>query len=80
VGIEYQAAEASLDKTRETPDGVPADVRGDFTLDLADRASDQFAGLENLPHLAAVLRRRVEEDLSLAGGRIAAVTVFTETR
>jgi hypothetical protein len=37
-------------------------------LDLVDRAFDQFADLENLPQLAAILCRQVAEDLSLAGG------------
>jgi hypothetical protein len=37
-------------------------------LDLIDRAFDQFAGLENLPQLAAMLCRQVAEDLPLAGG------------
>lgn len=39
-------------------------------LDLIDRAFDQFADLENLPQLAAILCRQVAEDLSLAGGGI----------
>jgi len=39
-------------------------------LDLVDRAFNQFAGLENLPQLAAILRRQVAEDLPLAGGGI----------
>jgi hypothetical protein len=39
-------------------------------LDLVDRAFDQFADLENLPQLAAILRRQVTKDLSLAGGGI----------
>jgi hypothetical protein len=39
-------------------------------LDLVDRAFDQFAGLENSPHLAAVLCRQVVEDLPLAGSGI----------
>jgi hypothetical protein len=39
-------------------------------LDLVDRAFDQFAGLENLPQLAAILRRQIAKDLSLAGGGI----------
>jgi len=37
-------------------------------LNLIDRAFDQFADLENLPQLAAILRRQVTKDLSLAGG------------
>src|SRR5207247_6499296 len=39
-------------------------------LDLVDRAFDQFADLENLPQLAAILGRQVAKDLSLAGGDI----------
>jgi hypothetical protein len=39
-------------------------------LDLIDRALDQFADLENLPQLAAILCRQVTKDLSLAGGGI----------
>jgi hypothetical protein len=39
-------------------------------LDLVDRAFDQFAHLENLPQLAAILCRQVAEDLPLAGGGI----------
>src|ERR1022692_1784237 len=39
-------------------------------LDLVDRAFDQFAGLENLPQLAAVLCRQIAQDLPLAGGGI----------
>jgi len=39
-------------------------------LDLVDRTFDQFADLENLPQLAAILRRQVAEDLPLAGGGI----------
>jgi hypothetical protein len=39
-------------------------------LELVDRAFDQFADLENLPHLAAVLCRQVAEDLPLVGGGI----------
>jgi len=39
-------------------------------LYLIDRTFDQFAGLENLPQLAAILRRQVTKDLSLAGGGI----------
>jgi hypothetical protein len=39
-------------------------------LDLVDRAFDQFADLENLPQLAAILCRQVTQDLSLAGGGI----------
>jgi len=39
-------------------------------LDLVDRAFDQFADLENLPQLAAILCRQVAEDLPLAGGGI----------
>jgi len=39
-------------------------------LNLIDRAFDQFADLENLPQLAAILCRQVAEDLPLAGGGI----------
>ena len=39
-------------------------------LDLIDRTFDQFADLENLPQLAAILRRQVTKDLSLVGGGI----------
>src|SRR2546425_2556647 len=39
-------------------------------LDLVDRAFNQFADLENLPQLAAILGRQVAEDLSLVGGGI----------
>ena len=39
-------------------------------LNLIDRAFDPFAGLENLPQLAALLCRQVAEDLPLAGGGI----------
>jgi hypothetical protein len=39
-------------------------------LDLVDRAFDQFADLENLPQLAAILRRQITNDLSLVGGGI----------
>src|SRR6266550_8740417 len=39
-------------------------------LDLVDRTFDQFADLENLPQLAAILCRQVTKDLSLAGGGI----------
>jgi hypothetical protein len=39
-------------------------------FDLVDRAFDQFAGLENLPQLAFILRRQVTQDLALAGGGI----------
>jgi hypothetical protein len=39
-------------------------------LDLVDRAFDQFADLENLPQLAAILCRQVTKDLSLASGGI----------
>jgi hypothetical protein len=39
-------------------------------LDLIDRAFDQFADLENLPQLAAILCRQITKDLSLAGGGI----------
>ena len=35
-----------------------------------DRTFDQFAGLENLPQLAAILCRQLTKDLSLAGGDI----------
>jgi hypothetical protein len=38
--------------------------------DLVDRAFDQFASLENLPQLAAVLCRQVAENQPLAGGGI----------
>ena len=39
-------------------------------LDLIDRTFDQFADLENLPQLAAILCRQLTKDLSLAGGDI----------
>jgi hypothetical protein len=39
-------------------------------LDLVDRTLDQFADLENLPQLAAILCRQVTKDLPLAGGGI----------
>ncbi|PYT28744.1 MAG: hypothetical protein DMG57_13995 [Acidobacteria bacterium] len=37
---------------------------------MIDRAFDQFADLENLPQLAAILCRQVTKDLSLVGGDI----------
>ena len=39
-------------------------------LNLIDRAFDQFADLENLPQLAAILRRQITKDLALVGGGI----------
>jgi hypothetical protein len=39
-------------------------------LDLVDRTFDQFADLENLPQLAAILRRQITKDLALVGGGI----------
>src|ERR1022692_1134665 len=62
---------ANWSKARSTKSRRVAATRVAATrLDLVDRAFDQFAGLENLPQLAAVLCRQIAQDLPLAGGGI----------
>src|SRR5260370_1016162 len=62
---------ANWSKARSTKSRRVAATRVAATrLDLVDRAFDQFADLENLPQLAAILGRQVAKDLSLAGGDI----------